>query len=156
MKSVDKSNVEYPKEKLDENFRKITESGKTPSVHGNNNYNKALDLTAKICMEDQNMTDINIGSNLRQGDSCAPKLSHELEKRVDQVFKPQKPIMGQNGATNLNKALTAQINAGRYTTQTQVRDIAAQAQNFGQERTIRTGHKVPMQIVHEYQEEKPN
>jgi DNA-directed RNA polymerase subunit RPC12/RpoP len=157
VKSVSKSNVEYTQEKLDTNFQQMIQSGKTPSLHGTNNFNKALDLTAKICMEDQNMTDINIGSNLRQGDSCAPKLSHELERKVDEVFKPQKPIMGQQGAGTLNKALTAQINSGRYAGQTQIRDIAAQAQSYGQERTARTGNKVPMSEIFNYDNRnKPN
>lgn len=155
MKSVSKSNVNYTPEKLEKNEQDIIVSRSAPSHHGNNNFNKALDLTAKICMEDQNMTDINLGSNLRHGDSCAPKLSHDLEKQVDEVFKAKKPIMGMQGSTNLNKALTAQINSGRYAGQTHIRDVAAQAQSFGQARAAQTGDRVPTTIIAEHTG-KPN
>lgn len=114
---------------------------------GKSNFTKAMDATAEIVMKDYNLT--NLQDNLRVGDSMAPKLAPELERKVDEVFKPQKPIMGQQGATNLNKALTANINSGRYASQSGGADIAARAQN--------SGYKVPTQIIHEHQpERKPN
>lgn len=121
---------------------------------GKSNFTKAMDATAEIVMKDYALT--NLQDNLRAGDSMAPKLTPELERKVDEVFKPQKPIMGQGGATNLNKALTANINAGRYAGQNQIRDVAAQAQAFGQARTAATGSKVPMDIIHNFDNRKPN
>lgn len=127
---------------------------RVPSM-GKSNFTKAMDATAEIVMKDYALT--NLQDNLRAGDSMAPKLTPELERKVDEVFKPQKPIMGQTGATNLNKALTANINAGRYSGQNNIRDIAAQAKDFGQSRTNATGHKVPTQIIHDYDNRnKPN
>lgn len=122
---------------------------------GKSNFTKAMDTTAEIVMQDYNLT--NLQDNLRAGDSMAPKLTPELERKVDDVFKPQKPIMGQQGATNLNKAITANINAGRYAGQTKIRDVAAQAADFGKARESATGNKVPTQIIHDYDNRgKPN
>lgn len=121
---------------------------------GKSNFTKSMDATAEIVMKDYNLT--NLQDNLRAGDSMAPKLTPELERKVDEVFKPQKPIMGQTGATNLNKALTANINAGRYASQVQTRDIAAQATAFGQNRAATTGSKIPMDIIHNFDNRKPN
>ena len=127
---------------------------------GKSNFTKAMDATAEIVMKDYALT--NLQDNLRAGDSMAPKLQGNdasgvpLEQRVDQVFKPQKPIMGQGGATNLNKALTANINAGRYASQVQTRDIAAQAASFGQNRAATTGNKIPINELYSYDNRKPN
>lgn len=122
---------------------------------GKSNFTKAMDATAEIVMKDYGLTNLN--DHLREGDSMAPKLRPELERQVDDVFKPQKPIMGQNNsAVSINKALTAQINSGRYANQSQIRDIAAQAKDYGQNQAATTGYKVPTQIVHEYQKERPN
>ena len=119
---------------------------KTPRV-GGSNFTKAMDATAEIVMKDYGLTDLQ--DNLRAGDSMAPKLRQDLEQQVDQVFKPQKPIMGQQGAGNFNRALTGQINAGKFAGQSGARDITARAQN--------SGYKVPTNIIHEHQpERKPN
>lgn len=112
---------------------------------GPSNFTKAMDATSEIVMRDYAMT--NLQDNLREGDSMAPKLRPDLEQQVDQVFKPQKPIMGQNTATNLNKALTSQINAGKYAGQSGDKDITARAKN--------SGYKVPVNEVFNYQG-KPN
>lgn len=114
---------------------------------GKSNFTKAMDATAEIVMKDYNLT--NLQDNLRAGDSMAPKLRPELEQQVDNVFKPQKPIMGQNNAMNLNKALTAQINSGRYASQSGGADIVQKAQN--------SGYKVPVNEVFNYDNRgKPN
>ncbi len=86
-----------------------------PAIHGNNARTKAIDETAEIVMKDYQMTDINMGSHLRQGDNCVPKLSHELETKVDEVFaaKPKNNVLGIAG-NNLTAALTKQINAGQF------------------------------------------
>ena len=134
--------------------QEIIESKKAFSM-GPSNFTKAMDATAEIVMKDYALTDLQ--DNLRAGDSMAPKLAPELERKVHEVFKPQKPIMGQGGAINLNKALTANINAGRYAGQNQIRDVAAQAQSFGQARTAATGNKVPTTEIFSYDNRgKPN
>ena len=58
------------------------------------------------------MSDLN--TNLREGDSMAPKLRQDLEKKVDGVFKQQKPIMGENTARSMNASLMRQINSGQF------------------------------------------
>lgn len=85
-----------------------------PAIH-NSTRTKAIDETARIVMQDHQMTDINLGSNLREGDNCVPKLSHELERQVDGVFsaKAKNNVMGLAG-DNLTKALTKQINANAF------------------------------------------
>lgn len=123
--------------------QQMNESHQAPSM-GKSNFTKAMDATAEIVMKDYALT--NLQDNLRAGDSMAPKLRPELEQQVDSVFKPQKPIMGQQGASTLNKALTANINAGRYASQSGGADIAARAQN--------SGYKVPTNILHEFQPER--
>jgi rubredoxin len=113
---------------------------RVPSL-GKSNFTKAMDATAEIVMKDYALT--NLQDNLRAGDSMAPKLAPELERKVDEVFKPQKPMMGQKGASNLNNALTANINAGRYASQSGGADIVNRAQT--------SGYKVPTNILHEFQ-----
>lgn len=97
------------------NFKEALKSGSVFSIGGTNQRNKAIDETAEIVMKDYNMTDLNMGSHLRAGDNCVPKLSHELESKVDEVFnsKPKNNVMGMAG-DNLTKALTKQINAGQF------------------------------------------
>lgn len=114
---------------------------------GASNRSKAIDETAEIVMQDYGMTDINMGSNLRDGDNCVPKLRPELEQKVDQVFKPQpNKVMGMQGASQLNKALMNQINAGMYKNQGDV-----------VRRNDESGVKIPTKILHEYRPpEKPN
>lgn len=144
IKSVSKSNVVQTKEQSEKNIRDINESHKAPSM-GKSNFTKAMDTTAEIVMKDYGLT--NLQDNLREGDSMAPKLPSHLEQQVDQVFKPQKPIMGQQSATNLNKALTAQINSGRYASQSGQADIVNRVQS--------SGYKVPTNIIAEHRG-KPN
>jgi hypothetical protein len=145
LKSTSKSNVPYTQEKLDGNVSSINESRHAPSL-GKSNFTKAMDETAEIVMKDYGLT--NLQDNLRAGDSMAPKLAPHLEQQVDQVFKPQKPIMGMNTSTNMNKALTNQINAGKFAGQSGARDITARAQA--------SGYKVPTNVLFEHRAEKPN
>lgn len=112
---------------------------------GQSNRSKAIDATAEIVMQDYGMTDINMGSNLREGDNCVPKLRPELEQKVDKVFAPQPSnVMGAQAA-NLNRALLGQINAGHY-------------KNQGDPimRATETIQRKPTNIIHEYRPEKPN
>lgn len=119
--------------------RDIIESRHAPSL-GKSNFTKAMDATAEIVMKDYGLTDLQ--DNLRAGDSMAPKLRPDLERQVDEVFKPAKPVMGQKNAMNLNSALTSQINAGRYASQSGGADIVQKAQN--------SGYKVPVNEVFNY------
>lgn len=133
---------------LDDNkkIQDMIDSRQAPSA-GKSNFTKAMDATAEIVMKDYNLTDLQ--DNLRAGDSMAPKLAPELERQVDNVFKPQKPIMGQTAAGGLNKALTNQINSGRYASQSGGADIVQKAQN--------SGYKVPTTELFSYDNRgKPN
>lgn len=147
LKSTTKSNKTYTQAELDKNVEDIVISRKAPSVGGTSNFNKAWDATQEMVAVDYQMTDLN--TNLRAGDSMAPKLRPDLEQQVDQVFKTNKPIMGQNAAVSLNKSLTAQINAGKYTGQSGNRDITQRVQN--------SGYKVPTTELFSYDNRgKPN
>lgn len=147
LKDISTSNKIYTQEELDTNVKVMIESRKAPSIGGTSNFNKAWDATQEMVAADYQMTDLN--TNLRAGDSMAPKLAPHLEQQVDQVFKAQKPIMGQNTATNINKSLTAQINAGKYAGQSGSRDITQRAQN--------SGYKVPTNEIMSFDNRgKPN
>lgn len=148
-KSISKSNKKYTKKELEKNQNDIITAQKAPSVGGSARA-KAIDATAQIVMQDYGMTDINLGSSLRDGDTCAPKLQGtdasgvSLEQRVDQVFAPQpNKVMGMQGSNNLNRALMSQINAGAYRNQA---DPVRRQQN--------TGATIPTTILHEYKPEK--
>lgn len=97
------------------NINEIIATKQAPAFAVPNAKNRAIDETAEIVMKDYNMTDINMGSHLRQGDNCVPKLTHDLEKKVDEVFaaKPKNNVMGVAG-NNLTAALTRQIDAGHF------------------------------------------
>lgn len=47
---------------------------------------KALDMTAKMTMDTYQMSDLNLNSNMRPGDSCAPKLPPAQQKAADAFF----------------------------------------------------------------------
>ncbi len=147
IKSISKSNKIYTQEELDKNSNDIIDSRRMAAIGGKSNFTKAWDATQEMVASDYQMTDLN--TNLRAGDSMAPKLAPHLEKQVDEVFKANKPIMGQNTAVSLNKSLTAQINAGKYAGQSGARDITARAQN--------SGYKVPTNVIHSFDDRgKPN
>lgn len=67
-----------------ENLRRMVEQGVPPAQHGNNVRVKAVDETAKIVMEDYNMTDLK--DNIRQGESVAPKLPGVQQTMADNYF----------------------------------------------------------------------
>jgi len=99
----------------EKNMTDIIQSHKAPTFHAPSNFSKAIDKTAEIVMQDQNMTDIDLGSNLRAGDTCVPKLTHDQEKQVAEVFnsKQKNNVMGMQG-DNLTKGLMKQISAGAF------------------------------------------
>lgn len=139
-RSISKSNITYSQELLDKRHEEIVNSKKAPSV-GGSNFTKAMDSTAEIVMQDYGLT--NLQDNLRAGDSMAPKLSHELERKVDQVFKPQKPIMGAPAATSMNNSLMRQINAGAFKGYGGASDVVARQQN--------SGIRMPTNVLFEHQ-----
>ncbi len=50
------------------------------------NMIKALDITAKMAMDQYKMGDINLNSNMKEGDSCAPKLPPRQQQAADAFF----------------------------------------------------------------------
>ncbi len=93
----------------------IIVSKKFPA-QGKGAFTKAMDETAKIVMEDYQMTDLN--DNLREGDNMVPKLRPDLEEKVGQGFNTNQKnnVMGIAGS-NLNRALTGAINTNRFASQ---------------------------------------
>lgn len=109
-------------------IQEIIEKQKFPAS-GGSNFTKAMDATADIVMQDYGLT--NLQDNLRAGDSMAPKLEARLERKVDEVFKPQKPIAGMQAAQNLNKTLMRQINQGAFKGYGGSSDVVARQQSSG-------------------------
>jgi hypothetical protein len=103
-------------EQSQERFDQEIKSGaKGPGIIGNNNFVKAVDRTAELVMQDYKMTDINMSSSLRDGDNCVPKLTHEQERKVDDVFsgKAKNNVMGMQG-DKMTASLMKQVNAGAF------------------------------------------
>lgn len=86
-------------------------AGEAPSIGGNNIMNKAIDETAKIVMEDGKLTDLH-DTNLRQGDSMAPKLPPAQQAKVDSFWGG--PKRGQHRANINTAALARNAMAGAY------------------------------------------
>lgn len=101
-------------------------AGQAPSVGGSIAV-RAVDQTAKIVMEDYKMTDLR--SDVREGESMAPKLAPHLQRQADSMFQrpkamrgnPQAGIMGMNPQSVLKSAV-----AGRFMTRDTVNPIATQ------------------------------
>lgn len=127
----------------DSRVQEMNLAKQAPSL-GKSNFTKAMDTTAEIVMKDYGMTDLQ--DNLREGDSMAPKLAPELERKVDGVFKQQKPIMGQQVAGSMNSSLMRQINSGAFRGAV---DVVARQQASGIAPPKTT-------IIHEYGRNKPN
>lgn len=85
--------------------------GRAPGIGGNNIMNKAIDETAKIVMEDGKLTDLH-DTNLRQGDSMAPKLPPAQQAKVDSFWGG--PKRGQHRANIDTRALARNAMAGAY------------------------------------------
>lgn len=57
---------------------------------------RALDAVAEGTMKTYGMTDLNLNSNNREGDNCAPKLAPRLQTQVDSFFNhSQSPYAAQ-------------------------------------------------------------
>lgn len=57
---------------------------------------KALDVTAEMTMKTYGMSDINMGSNMREGDTCTPKLPPMQQQMADGMFNHNKLPSGAN------------------------------------------------------------
>jgi hypothetical protein len=73
---------------------------KAPASIGQNVGIKAIDETAKIVMQDYGMTDLR--SDVRPGETAAPKIAPHLQKQADNFFGGGKRT---NMPRNLNPAL---------------------------------------------------
>jgi len=67
-----------------DNFQRMLESGQGPGQIGNKIVVKAVDETARIVMEDYQMTDLK--DNIRQGEAVAPKLPGQQQTLADNYF----------------------------------------------------------------------
>lgn len=102
-------------------------NGRAPSV-GGSLVVRAVDHTAQIVMEDHKMTDLR--SDVREGESMAPKLAPRLQAMADNMFtrpkgrsNPAVGIMGMNPRAIVNAAVN-----GRFNTSDTVNPIAIQHQ----------------------------
>ena len=66
------------------NFQQMLESGQGPGQIGNKVVVKAVDETARIVMEDYQMTDLK--DNIRHGEGVAPKLPGQQQTMADNYF----------------------------------------------------------------------
>ena len=70
----------------------ILESGRPPAIGGANVNTRALDATAEMVMQDYGMTDLKTPTEIRQGDSQAPKLAPVLQNMADNMFAPKRAL----------------------------------------------------------------
>jgi ribosomal protein L37AE/L43A len=73
------------------------------------NMIKALDMTAKMTMDTYKINDLNMNSNMKPGDTCAPKLPPTQQRLADSMFDHSKSPMNINFNQIGKKAL-----AGAY------------------------------------------
>lgn len=79
--------------------------GRAPGIVGDKNVVKAIDLTAKIVMENYGLSDLK--SNIREGETMAPRLPPRQQTMADNFFNP-----GGNPAVNKRQQAKMQ-NLGR-------------------------------------------
>ncbi len=76
------------------NLQRMLEEGRGPAQVGANIRVRAVDETAKIVMEDNQMTDLRDG--LRPGDIAAPPLPPKLQSAADNFFGGPKTVIGNS------------------------------------------------------------
>lgn len=98
-------------------------SRKAPGVGGSLTA-RAVDTTAEIVMQDYGMTDLR--SDVREGESAAPKLAPRLQAAADNMFA-RRPQRGGAGVLGLppRSVLQAAVN-GRFSTADTVNPISIQ------------------------------
>lgn len=72
--------------------QEILDSGRAPAYTGTNVRNKAQDLAAEMVMADYGMTDVKSPTEIRQGESQAPKLPPAMQAAADNMFAPKKAL----------------------------------------------------------------
>jgi hypothetical protein len=85
-------------------------SNKAPAAIGGNISVKAIDETAKIVMQDYGMTDLR--SDVREGESAAPKLPPRQQQQADNYFgggAGRRPMRGFNPAAHAAAAMRGQL-----------------------------------------------
>lgn len=97
--------------KVQKTVRRDWSDGRAPGIVGGSVTTKAIDETARIVMEDNKLTDLH-DSNLRAGDSMAPKLQPRLQAQVDSFFGG--PKRGQASAGINTRALGAAALRGAF------------------------------------------
>ena len=60
------------------------DSGRAPGIIGAKTIVKAVDLAAKIAMEDYHLTDLK--DNIREGESMVPRIAPKLQQAADTMF----------------------------------------------------------------------
>ncbi len=101
-------------------------SGKAPATGGALSV-RAVDETARIVMEDHGMTDLR--SDVREGESAAPKLPPAQQAMADNFFKRGQgaPSRMRSGMFGMNpNAVRAAAVAGRFRTPDTVDPVALQ------------------------------
>lgn len=99
-------------------------TGKAPSVGGSLRV-RAVDQTAQIVMQDHGMTDLR--SDVREGETMAPKLAPRLQAMADNMFRRPGRKQGPSG-TIFDLPPQAVVRAavtGRFKTRDTVDTIAA-------------------------------
>ena len=69
-------------------------NGRPPAMIGGNDRVRAADQAAEIIMQDHGLTDIKGVTDVREGESSAPKLPGRLQQMADNMFQPQKQMQG--------------------------------------------------------------
>lgn len=83
------------------NLTAMLESGQAPPTVGANARVRAIDVTADIVMQDNKLT--NLKDNIRMGETMAPKLPPEQQKRADNLFAAaggSVPVIGRSQVRN--------------------------------------------------------
>ena len=73
-------------------IKEVLESGQAPAMVGNSVANKAMDMTAEMVMQDYGMTDIKTPTEIRSGESQAPKLPAHMQRAADAMFNPRRAL----------------------------------------------------------------
>ena len=95
--------------------------GKAPAVGGSVAV-RAVDQTAQIVMEDHKLTDLR--SDVREGETMAPKLAPRLQAMADNMFSRPKG-RAQNGLFGMPpRAVLQAAVSGRFQTQDTVNPVA--------------------------------
>lgn len=88
-------------------------STRAPAAIGMSNAVRAVDETAKIVMDTYQMTDLR--SDVRPGETMAPKLAPHLQKQADSVFggaKRGNPLLPRNAGRLARNALAGAYRPG--------------------------------------------